>query len=77
MSEQIVIKGQLTKGPLSDPDSCFTAISVEDTARVMEALRGAGGQFDVSVDPNRREGEVRCDVIWFWKQADIVGYKGL
>lgn len=71
MSEQFVIKGQLTRGPLSDPDSCFTAIDVEDTARVMEALRGAGVQFDVSVNPHPAEGEAICDVIWFWKQADL------
>lgn len=71
MSDQIVIKGELTKGPLSDPDSCFAAINVEDSARVMDGLRGAGVQFDVSVNPNAGEGEALCDVFWFWKQADF------
>jgi len=73
MSKQIVIKGQLTKGPLSDPDSRFAAVNVEDTARVMEALRRAGVQFDVSVNANPGEGEALCDVIWLWKQADLAG----
>jgi hypothetical protein len=36
----------------------------------MDALRKAGVQFDVSVNPEPGEGEARCDVIWFWKQAD-------
>ena len=34
------------------------------------ALRRAGVQFDVSVNPNPGEGEAVCDVFWFWKQAD-------
>ncbi len=63
----------MTKGPHSDPDSCFAAVDVEDTARVMEALRRAGVQFDVSVNPNPGEGEAICDVIWLWKQADLAG----
>ena len=70
MSQQIVTQGQLTKGPLSDPDSYFVAIDVEDTPRVMDALRRAGMQFDVSVNPHPEDGEALCDVIWFWKQAD-------
>ena len=69
MSDEI-IKGRLTKGPLSDVDSCFAAIDIEDTPHVMEALRLAGVQFDVSVNPNPEEGEALCDVLWFWKKAD-------
>jgi hypothetical protein len=72
MSDEI-IKGRLTKGPLSDLDSYFAAIDIEDTPRVMEALRRAGVQFDVSVNPNPGEGEAPCDVFWFWKQADHRG----
>ena len=70
MSEQIIVKGELIKGPLSDPDSHFAAIDVDDTPRVMAALRKAGVQFDVSVNPKLEPGEALCDVFWFWKQAD-------
>ena len=72
MSDEI-IKGRLTKGPLSDVDSYFAAIDIADTPTVMEALRRAGVQFDVSVNPNPGEGEAPCDVFWFWKQADHAG----
>ena len=69
MNEEI-IKGRLTQGPLSDVDSYFAAIDIEDTPHVIEALRRAGVQFDVSINPNPEEDEANCDVFWFWRQAD-------
>ncbi len=65
-----IFKGRLTQGPLSDVDSYFAAIEIEDTPKVMEALRRAGVQFDVSINPNPEPDEANCDVVWFWKQAD-------
>ena len=37
MSTQIVVKGEQTRGPHSDPDSSFAASHVEGTPRVMDA----------------------------------------
>ena len=70
MSNEPVFRGRVTRGPVSNPDSFFAAVEVENSPRVMEALRGAGVQFSVSVDPNPEPGEAPCDVFWFYQDAD-------
>ena len=57
--------------PITDLDSTFSAISVQHTHRVMEVLRQAGVEFDVTVngprdDPNSES----CDIFWFRPEAD-------
>ena len=70
MSDEAIVKGRVTKGPVANPDSFFAAIDEEDSPRVMAALRRAGVQFSVSVNPNPEPGEAPVDVYWFYPQAD-------
>ncbi len=70
MNEEAIIKGRVTKGPVSNPNSFFAAIDEEDSPRVMAALQKAGVQFSVSVNPHPEPGEAPCDVFWFYPQAD-------
>jgi hypothetical protein len=70
MSDGPIFKARVTRGPVSNPDSFFATVDVEDSARVMAALRNAGVLFSVSVDPNPEPGEAPCDVFWFYPDAD-------
>ena len=70
MNGEPIYKGRVTRGPVSNPDSFFAPVEVENSPRVMEALRRAGVQFSVSVDPNPEPGEAPCDVFWFYPGAD-------
>ena len=70
MSEEAIVKGHVTKGPVSNPHSFFAAIDEEDSPHVTAALRRAGVQFSVSVNPHPEPGEAPCDVFWFYQQAE-------
>jgi len=57
--------------PITDLDATFTATEPKDTYRVMQALREAGVNFDVTVngpkdDPKDRD----YDIFWFRKEDD-------
>jgi hypothetical protein len=70
MINEAIVKGRVTKGPISNPNSCFAAVDEENSPRVMAALRTLGVQFSVSVNPHPEPGEAPCDVFWFYPQAD-------
>jgi hypothetical protein len=57
--------------PITDLDARFAATTPEDTYTLMEALRKAGINFDVTIngpkdDPNEQD----YDIFWFRKQDD-------
>jgi hypothetical protein len=57
--------------PATDMDATFTATAPENTYAVMEALRKAGINFDVTVNgPKDDPNEQAFDIFWFNKEDD-------
>lgn len=57
--------------PITDMDAKFSAVDPKHTHRVMEALRQAGIEFDVTVNgPKDDPAQKSCDIFWFRPEAD-------
>ena len=57
--------------PITDLDATFTTTKPEDTYRVMQALRGAGVTFDVTVNgPKDDPTDQDYDILWFRRNED-------
>jgi hypothetical protein len=60
-----------SKHPITNLDATFSAISPQDTYRVMEALRLAGVYFDVTINgPKDDPSSKSYDIFWFRLEDD-------